>query len=62
MREQNNVFSKNMKKTDPESDRVEKLNSNKNLADIKKLKNSKGSDIQVGAAVSSFSCCLRMIL
>ena len=40
------VFSKTMKKSDPMVT-VEKLSSPKNLADIKKLKNSKGSDIQV---------------
>jgi len=33
----------------------------KNLADIKRLKNSKGSKIQVGAEVNSFNCYLRMI-
>jgi dihydrofolate reductase len=41
------VFSKNMKKSDPIVTGWENSIVIKNLADIKKLKNSKGSDIQV---------------
>ena len=41
------VFSKNMKKSDPMVTGWKNSVVIKNLADIKKLKNSKGSDIQV---------------
>ena len=41
------VFSKNMKKSDPLVTGWKNSVVIKNLADIKKLKNSKGSDIQV---------------
>ena len=41
------VFSKNMKKSDPIVTGWKNSVVIKNLADIKKLKNSKGSDIQV---------------
>lgn len=41
------VFSKNMKKSDPLVSGWKNSVVIKNLADIKKLKNSKGSDIQV---------------
>ncbi|MGB5090272.1 MAG: hypothetical protein WBN72_04935 [Nitrososphaeraceae archaeon] len=49
------VMSKTMKKSDWKNSVFLK-----SLADIEKLKNSKGSDIKFTAVVSLFSCYLRM--
>lgn len=50
------VFSKSRKKSDWKNTVFIK-----SVTDVRKLKKSKGSDIQVGVAVNSFSCYLRII-